>query len=338
MILALESDVEEQTPIEYTQGEIAYAQLHEREVEFLKPDGQKAVGPILKMGGNTFNIKDKYTGKSFTYKYSGKIEEEKVKTFKQVSEAANMSISVTHKEGNIGQAVNKFDQWLKFSKEGPSDWKVTGSKDKVAMLQKYIDTGKLGKSSYQKWPNEENIDEVSIGPATIRKDFPNVWAQKDKRMNNILMALVNMHGYVDNLKAYKKDKKKFVDDLKKIGKNDASLKKAGLTKRNIGEWVSKSGTRRRVKDEDKRISKLKEWEKAAEATGDKAAYQKFFNSALKKFGVSSPDELEGEKKKKFFDYVDKNWKGDHEEVEIRLDGRRKNFREKMKKLGYIKGE
>ena len=72
--------------------------------------------------------------------------------------------------------------------------------------------------------------------------------------------------------------------------------------------------------------------------GDKEAYQKFFNKALKKFGVSSPDELEGEKKKKFFDYVDKNWKGDHEEVEVKLDGRRKNFREKMKKLGYIKGE
>ena len=70
--------------------------------------------------------------------------------------------------------------------------------------------------------------------------------------------------------------------------------------------------------------------------GDKEAYQKFFNAALKKFGVSSPDELEGEKKKEFFDYVDKNWKGDHEEVETKLDGRRTNFREKMRKLGYIK--
>jgi len=65
---------------------------------------------------------------------------------------------------------------------------------------------------------------------------------------------------------------------------------------------------------------------------------------MKKFGVSSPDELEGDKKKEFFDYVDKNWKGDHEEVEqdvhksFKVDGRRKNFREKMKKLGYIKGE
>ena len=41
-------------------------------------------------------------------------------------------------------------------------------------------------------------------------------------------------------------------------------------------------------------------------------YQKFFDSALKKFGVSSPDELEGEKKKEFFDYVDKNWEAENE--------------------------
>lgn len=42
-------------------------------------------------------------------------------------------------------------------------------------------------------------------------------------------------------------------------------------------------------------------------------YEKFFKSALKKFGVTEPDELEGDKKKEFFDYVDKNWKSDKEE-------------------------
>ena len=33
----------------------------------------------------------------------------------------------------------------------------------------------------------------------------------------------------------------------------------------------------------------------------------FFNSALDKFGVSSPKELSGDKEKEFYDYVDKNW-------------------------------
>lgn len=49
-----------------------------------------------------------------------------------------------------------------------------------------------------------------------------------------------------------------------------------------------------------------------EAEDKKAKYQKFFQKALKKFGVSSPAELEGEKKKEFFDYVDKNYEGENE--------------------------
>ena len=50
-----------------------------------------------------------------------------------------------------------------------------------------------------------------------------------------------------------------------------------------------------------------------EAEGDKEKYQKFFRAALDKFGVDSPADLEGAQKKKFFNYVDKNYKGDHEE-------------------------
>ena len=44
-------------------------------------------------------------------------------------------------------------------------------------------------------------------------------------------------------------------------------------------------------------------------------YQAFFNKALKKFGVDSPAELEGDKKKEFFDYVDKNYEADGEVAE-----------------------
>jgi len=41
-----------------------------------------------------------------------------------------------------------------------------------------------------------------------------------------------------------------------------------------------------------------------EAESKKEKYKKVFNAALKKFGVKSPGELEGDKKKEFFDYVD----------------------------------
>jgi hypothetical protein len=45
-------------------------------------------------------------------------------------------------------------------------------------------------------------------------------------------------------------------------------------------------------------------------------YQKFFQKALKKFGVESPAELEDDAaKKKFFDYIDANWEGDNEKAE-----------------------
>ena len=42
-------------------------------------------------------------------------------------------------------------------------------------------------------------------------------------------------------------------------------------------------------------------------------YEAFFQKAMKKFGISSPDELgSDEKKKKFFNYVDKNYKAKSE--------------------------
>ena len=41
-------------------------------------------------------------------------------------------------------------------------------------------------------------------------------------------------------------------------------------------------------------------------------YKAFFQKAMKKFGISSPDELDDDKKKKFFNYVDANYKGEKE--------------------------
>jgi hypothetical protein len=51
-------------------------------------------------------------------------------------------------------------------------------------------------------------------------------------------------------------------------------------------------------------------------SGDKEAYKKFFDAALKKFKIKSPADLESdEDKKKFFDYIDKNWEGEGEKKE-----------------------
>ena len=48
-----------------------------------------------------------------------------------------------------------------------------------------------------------------------------------------------------------------------------------------------------------------------EITEEDTKYAKFFKGALKKFGVSSPAEL-GDKKKEFFNYVDKNYSAENE--------------------------
>ena len=51
------------------------------------------------------------------------------------------------------------------------------------------------------------------------------------------------------------------------------------------------------------------------ATEGKEEYQKFFKSALSKFGVKSPAELDTEKKKEFFNYIDKGYTAQNESTD-----------------------
>ena len=247
IILTLESTVDDQKPIEYTKEEITEAFIMGEEIEFLKPDGLKTIGPVLKKGGNTYNVKDKFTGKSYTYKYIGETE---VKTFDEIMIEGKFSSKLIKQAGGIA-----FDKRYYMGN-------MTGAISAIEKLKKGLSDDPKVKEMLR--IANESVDE-------------NVDEEKDQR----------------------------------------------------------------------KYKKVQEWEDAVEtrviSDGDKEAYQKFFNSALKKFGVSSPAELEGDKKKEFFNYVDKNWKGDHEGVEqdvhktYKMDGRRKNFKEKMRKLGYIKG-
>jgi hypothetical protein len=49
----------------------------------------------------------------------------------------------------------------------------------------------------------------------------------------------------------------------------------------------------------------------------KTEYQEYFDGKMKGRGISSPDELEGEEKKKFFEEVDKGWQGRKESRKLR---------------------
>lgn len=52
------------------------------------------------------------------------------------------------------------------------------------------------------------------------------------------------------------------------------------------------------------------------------AYQEFFKQAMNRFDVSSIGDLSTDKKKEFFNYIDKNYKGKEETNESRIRRRR----------------
>jgi len=107
-------------------------------------------------------------------------------------------------------------------------------------------------------------------------------------------------------------KDKFGPDKKLLKKAiDLALKMGG----------NMSGAIKKIEKMQKGLSKNKEVQDALqlaneakneEMSAKQKKYQAFFNSALKKFGVKSPAELEGDKKKEFYDYVDANYEADNE--------------------------
>lgn len=88
-------------------------------------------------------------------------------------------------------------------------------------------------------------------------------------------------------------------------KTDEYIKDLELLRRGgqLGQRVSESTKENKMNTKTESIVKrLKE----------DTEYQKFFKSAMDKFGVKSPKELSDKKKKEFFNYVDKNYKAKSE--------------------------
>tara|TARA_B100001094_G_scaffold150091_1_gene145256 strand:- start:3788 stop:4273 length:486 start_codon:yes stop_codon:yes gene_type:complete len=117
----------------------------------------------------------------------------------------------------------------------------------------------------------------------------------------------------------KEFKKKHV--IKKSGeKEDGTVAKEAASPEEKAQQAlkhakEKEGLKKKQDQEKERLNAKEEVEveeKVTAAESKKEKYQKFFQAALKKFGVKSPAELEGDKKKEFFDYVDKNYEADNE--------------------------
>lgn len=111
----------------------------------------------------------------------------------------------------------------------------------------------------------------------------------------------------------KEFKKKHV--VKKSGeKEDGTVTKEAASPEEKAQLALKQAKEKEQlkKRQDSEKEKLMAQEEVTKEESKKEKYKKFFQSALKKFGVKSPAELEGGKKKEFFDYVDKNYEADNE--------------------------
>jgi len=137
-------------------------------------------------------------------------------------------------------------------------------------------------------------------------------------------------------KATKKEEVKYPHDMfhpetgeKEVAKDEAehnALSKKGYThkKNEVAEpepkgekeFKAKHVIKKSGENNDGTVTKEanddSETEISKEESDKQKKYQAFFQKALKKFGVKSPAELEGEKKKEFFDYVDANYEADNE--------------------------
>ena len=138
-------------------------------------------------------------------------------------------------------------------------------------------------------------------------------------------------------KAIKKDKKEETD--LEEGPFSSKSSKAGIG--DVAQGVRTIGKKLSPKERDalqKKYGSKAGKKKSSKAyqgkfkEGSKEEYQKFFNAAMKKFGIESPADLKSdEEKKKFFDYVDKNYTGEKNEGAMKRGKDMDTFKPKPKK-------
>ena len=392
IILALESDVEQvEEPIVYTKEQVEESFMNEEEIEFVKPnDNFKTRGPILNMGGNTYNVKDKFTGKSYTFKYLG----EQVKTFNQVKkELKEGTWRVPESKRELAvladmlmkpypatktAQVNNFLNMIPVGDDTLYDdleairGDGTGGKFPKVFLN-VIAGESLAGSRWIKGKTVGNkyvMTHHSFGPMEENKEGMEEMKMPKRKPGNIkkvkmmkiekvrdgkLDPLSKMGGskltgqelqryYKDNPKAKKAARDKKVKlgielALDLGGNMNMAMKEIEKLKRGLTKHPEVEKALRFANEENMNESNIDAW---LEDRGDE--YKKFFKSMLKKFGVESPAELSPEKKKEFFNKIEKDYDkelpknddGDESVKPMRVDARRKQFKEKLRKLGYSK--
>ena len=181
------------------------------------------------------------------------------------------------------------------------------------MGKKYLDTkeGSLEQSVLGVW--QTAIDESDARVDGRTKQYKEHRAKleaarqrrEEKKLNKEEVELDEASVMVD----LENDNPKLMKDIKKMGIKVKDLGDSGNPGYNEYELT---GSPAALKKGGKKFGWDQQVEKVNE--GSKEEYQKFFNAAMKKFGIDSPADLKSdEEKKKFFDYVDKNYKGEKDE-------------------------
>jgi len=181
--------------------------------------------------------------------------------------------------GSLSQIVKE--------KYGEQTQKVTSEQVKAA-LQNY---NKLGEALYQ----QQSLKETAKSLSNIAEMAATHTVQETEDWFDKVTVTRNMKELTNHSKSFAK-----------IAEEASSVQQrlAGLYE-DMGSILNRyydipEGAEQINKDEEDK-EELQE--------GD---YEVFFQSAMKKFGISSPDELDDSKKKEFFNYVDKNFKAKSE--------------------------
>ena len=308
MILALESVTEETKPTEYDRESITKALEEDLNVEFTKPDGMKAMGPVLKMSGNTYNLKDMHTGKSFTFKYID--EDKEVKTFGEVISEARFSAKLVKQAGGIafdkryvaGNMTGAVKAIEKLKKGLSDDPKV---KELLRIANESFNT-----PFFKEMSTEDQDAYVKFFQSALKKFNVTSPAQLSKEKKK------EFFNYVDkNYKAKDED-----EDVK-----ENNIPHMCATHVEHGMWGSGkcvSGEHDIVEQEDGSFE-VKHYTVEFEHGIEEMVSVNELAVVKAESHAHAMAKKAGRKKKK-------------SESQEKIDARRKTFREKMKKLGYIK--
>ena len=160
------------------------------------------------------------------------------------------------------------------------------NKDLAQAVQGVLEGKKEVKEMEAKYPHD------MFDPKTGKKEVA-----KDEAEHKALAAKGYTHEATDKSDDQNTDKVRKMHGVKKVDLDEVHDEALEMHEAQKVE----------AKDEDE-----DEDESTDEASDKQAKYKAFFDKALKKFGADSPADLEGDKKKEFFDYVDANYEAENE--------------------------